>query len=384
MNAFSLGIEEEYLLVDPATRDLVVSPDPGFMAACHAAIGEQVTHEMLQAQVEIGTRPCADVQAARSELRGLRAVVAAAARDHGMAIIASSTHPFAKWRSLKRVAKERYDELARDLRILAERLVICGMHVHVGIDDADERIDLMTQATYFLPHLLTLSTSSPFWQGTDTGLKAYRPTVFRDLPRSGLPEPLENDRQWQDLLQTLADTDLCHDGTKIWWDLRPSARFPTLELRVCDVCTRLDDALAIAAVYQALIATLHRLRRNNQSWRRYRQLLIEENKWRAQRYGVEGSLADFGCRQLKPFADLLDELIDIIGDEAMRLGCRAELEHCRRIVTRGTSAEGQLQVYRHKIDAGASEDEALRAVVDWLVTATHDGLDVTPLAPPDA
>ncbi len=378
MSQFSLGIEEEYLLVDPQTRNLVVSPDPAFMRACHEAIGEHVAHELLQAQVEIGTPPCADIRSARRELKRLRAVVAQAARDYGMSIIASSTHPFAKWRSLKRVAKQRYDELARDLCILADRLVICGMHVHVGIDDPDERIDLMNQASYFLPHLLTLSTSSPFWQGNDTGLKAYRPTIFRDLPRSGLPEMLENDRQWQDLLATLDETGLCHDGSKIWWDLRPSVRFPTLEMRVCDICTRLEDALAVTALFQSLIATLHRLRTNNQSWRRYRQLLIEENKWRAQRYGVSGSLADFGCRRLKPFADLIDELIEIVGDEAERLGCLTEVKHTRQIAADGTSADHQLSVYNHAIDAGASEEEALIAVVDWLIAATHEGLGIEP------
>jgi carboxylate-amine ligase len=373
MSQFSLGIEEEYLLVDPVTRDLVAAPDPGFMEACRAALGDCVAHELLQAQVEIDTPPCADVAEVADRLKRLRGGVVAAAEAHGMAVIACSTHPFARWRAQRRVARERYDELARDLRILADRLAICGMHVHVGVDDADERVDLMNQATYFLPHLLTLSTSSPFWQGEPSGLMAYRPTIFRDLPRSGIPEPLENHRHWQELLATLADTGLCKDGSKIWWDLRPSIHFPTLEMRICDICTRVDDAVTIAAVFQALIATLHRLKRNNQSWRCYRRLLIEENKWRAQRYGVGGALADFGCRRLKPFAELVEELVELVEAEAERLGCAEEVRRARTIAADGTSADHQLRVYQERLDAGASADEALLAVVDWLIATTRAG-----------
>ncbi len=374
MSQFSLGIEEEYLLVDPETRDLVASPDPAFMDACRDIAGDRVTNELLQAQVEIDTPACSDVATAAKELRRLRAAVITAAGAHGMAVIASSTHPFAQWRSLKRVTKQRYDQLARDFRIIADRLAICGMHVHVGIDDADERIDLMNQATYFLPHLLTLSTSSPFWQGEHSGLMAYRPTVFRDLPRSGLPEHLENDRQWQDLLGTLEETGLCDDGSKIWWDLRPSINFPTLELRVCDICTRVEDAVAISALFQSLVATLHRLRQRNQSWRYYRHLLIEENKWRAQRYGVRGDLADFGCRNLKPFSDLIEELIEIVEEAALELGCLAEVSRVRAIVAEGTSADHQLRVHQESLDAGADGKEALIAVVDWLIETTRAGI----------
>jgi carboxylate-amine ligase len=374
MSPFSLGIEEEYLLVDPETRDLVASPDPGFMESCRATLGDCVAHELLQAQVEIDTPPCADVAELAHRLRRLRGGVVDAAARHGMAVIACSTHPFADWRALKRVSRDRYNELARDLRILADRLAICGMHVHVGVEDPDERVDLMNQATYFLPHLLTLSTSSPFWQGEPSGLMAYRPTIFRDLPRSGIPEPLENHRHWQELLGTLADTGLCKDGSKVWWDLRPSIHFPTLEMRICDICTRVDDAVTIVALFQALIATLHRLRRNNQSWRCYRRLLIEENKWRAQRYGVGGELADFGCRRLKPFTALVDELVELVTPEAERLGCAAEVRRARAIVADGTSADHQLRVYHEHLEAGASKHEAVVAVVDWLIATTRAGI----------
>jgi carboxylate-amine ligase len=373
MSQFSLGVEEEYLLVDPETRDLVASPDPAFMDTCRELLGDCVGHELLQAQVEIDTPPCPDVAEVGDTLRRLRGGVVAAAERHGMAVVACSTHPFANWRLLKRVTRDRYDELARDLRILADRLAICGMHVHVGVDDADERVDLMNQATYFLPHLLTLSTSSPFWQGEWSGLMAYRPTIFRDLPRSGLPEPLENHRHWQELLATLADTGLCKDGSKVWWDLRPSIHFPTLEMRICDICTRVDDAITIAALFQALVAMLHRLRRNNQSWRCYRRLLIEENKWRAQRYGVGGDLADFGCRRLKPFGELVAELVELVHDEAERLGCAEEVRRARDIAAAGTSADHQLRVYHERLEAGATKHVALVAVVDWLIATTRAG-----------
>ena len=374
VSAFSLGIEEEYLLVDPVSRDLVASPDPAFMRRCEELVGDRVAHELLQAQVEIDTPPCADVAELRAALRHLRGGIVTAAEEHGMAVVAASTHPFAEWRALKRVSRERYDELARDLRMLADRLAICGMHVHVGVDDPDERVDLMTQATYFLPHLLCLSTSSPFWRGEPSGLMAYRPTVFRDLPRTGLPEPLESHRHWQELLATLEETGLCKDGSKVWWDLRPSIHFPTLEMRICDVCTRLEDAVTIAALFQALVATLHRLKRNNQSWRQYRRLLIEENKWRAQRYGVGGALADFGCRRLKPFAELIEELVELVEAEAARLGCATEVRHARAIVAAGTSADHQLRVYQERLEAGATARDALDAVVDWLVATTRAGV----------
>ena len=229
---------------------------------------------------------------------------------------------------------------------LAERMVICGMHLHVGIEDEELRIDLMNQATYFLPHMLALSTSSPFWEGRPTGLKAYRPTIFGDLPRSGLPEYFASAEEWHHMLHQLAQTGLCDDPTKIWWDLRPSSKFPTLEMRICDICTRLEDAIAIAALWQSILATLYRLRAGNQTWRRYRRTLVDENKWLAQRYGIGGRLADYGALARKPFATLLEEIIELVRPEAERLGCLDEVLHARHIVVRGTSADRQLAVYR--------------------------------------
>ncbi|MGH6895179.1 MAG: carboxylate-amine ligase [Geminicoccaceae bacterium] len=372
--SLTLGLEEEYLLVDPASRDLVAAPPEGFMRRCEERLGERVTSELLQAQVEVGTTVCQDVGAARAQLLELRATIGAIAREFGMAIIAASTHPFANWRAQRKVEKERYLVLARDMQTLASRLVICGMHVHAGIEDDELRIDLMNQAAYFLPHLLALSTSSPFWEGQPTGLKAYRPTVFGDLPRSGLPEHFASAGEWRHMLYLLEQTGLCDDATKIWWDIRPSAKFPTLELRICDICTRLEDAITIAALWQAILAMLYRLRAGNQTWRRYRRTLVEENKWLAQRHGIAAELADFGILACKPFGVLLEEIVELVRDEAMRLGCLPEVLRAREILDRGTSADQQLTVYARARAAGAGEREATQAVVDWLIEESMVGV----------
>jgi glutamate---cysteine ligase / carboxylate-amine ligase len=372
--ALTLGIEEEYLLVDLETRELVTRQDPGFMRTCQARLGEQVTHELLQSQVEVGTRVCRNVAEARADLARLRATVADTARRHGMGLVAASTHPTAAWRDQQNVDKDRYRNLTEDYQQVARRLVICGMHVHAGIEDDELRIDLMNQLAYFLPHLLALSTSSPFWQGEDTGLKSYRLTVFGNLPRTGVPETFESYGEWLRLLQVMDETGVCDDPTKIWWDARPSAKHPTLEMRVCDVCTTLEDTLTIAALYQSLLGALWRLRARNQTWRLYRRILIEENKWRAQRWGTEGKLADYGRRSLVPYADLLDELIALVAEEADRLACRAEVERAREIVARGTSADRQRWIYKATLTEGASPPEARRAVVDWLLQETVAGL----------
>jgi glutamate---cysteine ligase / carboxylate-amine ligase len=372
--SLSLGIEEEYLLVDPGTGDLVSSPGDGFMPACTAALGDQVMHELLQSQVEVGTRVCPDVGAARAELRRLRRAVAGVARDHGLAIVAASTHPTASWSEQQSTDKDRYQALTEDLQVLARRQVISGMHIHAAVEDEDLRIDLMNQVGYFLPHLLALSTSSPFWRGHDTGLKAYRRAIADDLPRSGTPEVFESWREWQRLLEILAETGLVGDPTQIWWDIRPSARHPTLELRITDICTELEDALTIAALYQSLLHHLWRLRACNQSWRLYRRILLDENKWRAQRRGVGAELADFAAGRLKTMAELVEELVELLSEDARELGCLPELERARAIVAQGTSADRQLAVYRAALDQGAEPQEALRAVVRWLVGATLQGV----------
>jgi carboxylate-amine ligase len=365
--SFTLGVEEEYLVVDRDSRDLVAEPTPAFLDACRDAVGDQVTAEFLQCQVEVGTRPHATVAEAVGELAGLRRAVAEAAQAHGYAAIAASTHPFARWRAQSVTRKERYDGLWADIGLPAWRMLICAMHVHVGIEDPDQRIDLMNQASYFLPHLLALSGSSPFWEGVDTQLSSYRLTVFGALPRTGLPDPLASDAEYRHLVERLVEAGCIEDGTKIWWDIRPSARFPTLECRVTDICPRLRDAAALAALYQSLLAYLDRLRRSNQRWRMYPATLIGENRWRAQRYGCEGALVDLAAGSLASVPQLVEELIHLVGEDAERLGCRDELLGLRRIAAEGSSARRQRQAHAAALEGGASPEEALRAVVDQLM-----------------
>ena len=371
---FTIGIEEEYLLVDPASRNLIREAPEGLLAECQRRLGEQVTPEFLQSQIEVGTRVCRSVAEARAELSKLRRTVAGVAKEHGLAMIAASTHPLAIWGEQQMTAKERYRILARDLQEVGRRLVICGMHVHVGIEDDDHRIDLMSQLAYFLPHLLALSTSSPFWEGHRTGLMSYRIAVWDELPRTGLPESFESYSEYQRHVQTLVNAGLIEDATKIWWDLRPSARFPTLEMRITDVCTRVEDAVCVAALYLCWLRMLHRLRRENQRWRRYSAMLISENRWLAQRYGFERGLVDFGAGRLVPYPQLVEEILELIREDAEHFECRAEVEHARTIVQRGTSAHWQIQTYEEALERGASEKEALEEVVDLLIRESVHGL----------
>ena len=365
--SLTLGIEEEYLIVDRKTRDLVREPDAGFLAACDELLGEQVTGEYLQCQVEVGTRPHHRVSDARVDLVGLRKGVCEAAAAFGYAPVAASTHPFAKWREQTHTRKERYDALHDDLGQPVRRMLICGMHMHIGIEDEDLRIDLMNQVTYFLPHILALSCSSPYWEGDDTGLASYRLTVFDALPRTGLPDVLGSYGEYTRMLTHLVKAGCIEDSSKIWWDIRPSSKFPTVEQRVTDVCSSVEDVVAIAAVYQSLMSFLFRLRQKNQRWRVYPQTLILENRWQAQRYGARGKLIDHGRSEMAPMADLMEELIELIGEDAERLGCAEELAHVRAITRNGNSADRQRANYRAAIDAGAESHEACVAVVDGLI-----------------
>ncbi len=372
---FTIGIEEEYLLVDPATGDLVSDQDvqEAIIEDVKAAITEDIgmaTPEFLKAQVEVGTAVCHSLQSARDRLRMLRTEVAEAAGKRGLAPIAASTHPTAVWSRLQHTDKERYAMLANDLQEVARRLVICGMHVHVGIADNEHRIDLLGQIAYFLPHLLVLTTSSPFWQGRDTGLKCYRLSIFDELPRTGLPEHFDSWSHYEKHVNALVTSGALQDGSKLWWDIRPHFKFPTLEMRIADICTRLEDGIAVAAVYGCLLSMLQRLRRKNQRWRNYSNMLIQENRWRAQRYGMDKGLIDFGITETVPYADLLDEILDLTAEDADRLRCADEVAHTRTILKRGTSADNQLRVFRAARAEGKSDDVAFKEVIDWLIAAT--------------
>jgi carboxylate-amine ligase len=368
--AFTFGIEEEYHLVDLTSRDLAAAP-PALMSACEAELGGQFSPEFLSTQVEVGTRPLTSFADALAELVRLRATVARLAGEHGLAPVAVGTHPFASADRLVPTDKRRYRELAADLAGVGRRLAICGMHVHVGIEDRELRIDVMNQMRYFLPHLLVLSTSSPLWQGEDTGLKSYRLAIMRELPRTGLPGRLAGWDEYRGVVDVLVKADVIADASKIWWDIRPSERYPTLEMRITDVCSRAQDAVAVAALYVCICRMLWRLRRQNQSWRTYPVFLLEENRWRAQRYGVSGALFDFGKGELVAFPTLLDELVALVAEDADALGCRAELEHLRTIPALGTSADRQIATLARATAAGWDRRAALGAVVDQLAAETR-------------
>jgi len=367
---FTIGIEEEYLLVDKASRDLVREMPHALFDACEQALRGQVTREFLKSQIEVETQVHKTPRAAGEELATLRATVARLAGEHGLAPIAASTHPFARWSTQQPTDRERYQAIAKDLAGVGRRLVICGMHVHIGIEDDELRIDLMNQARYFLPHLLVLSTSSPFAEGEDTGLKCYRLAAYQELPRTGLPGKFESWEEYRSTVDVLVRNGVIEDASKIWWDLRPSAKFPTLEMRITDVCTRLDDAVCVASMYASIVRMLYRIRRSNQTWRSYPLFLLSENRWRAQRYGVDGTLFDFGRGELVPFRDLVDELLVLLREDAEALDCWPEVEHARTIVDRGTSANRQIACFNQLMSEGASQEDALKGVVDHLIAET--------------
>jgi len=374
--SFTLGIEEEYLLVDLETMDLASDPPPELMEECRKRCSheEQVSRELLRAQIEVGTRKCSDIASAREDLLELRRVVTEVAGNYGLAPIASSTHPFAHWADQKQTPRDRYNNLAAQMAATARRMVICGMHVHVGIDDDDLRIDLLSQMTYFLPHLLVLSTSSPFWEGSDTGLKSYRLTIFDALPRTGLPAHFSSYGEYQRHVDVLVQAGLIDDATMIWWDARPSARYPTLETRIFDMCTDIEDAICLAAMTMCILRRLYRLRLENQRWRRYSSMLVNENRWRAMRYGADEGLIDLAKGQLVPFEDLLGEILEQIDEDAAWFGCEKEVARSRTILQHGTSAHQQVAVYNEAIANGAEPDAALREVVQHLITVTRRGI----------
>jgi glutamate---cysteine ligase / carboxylate-amine ligase len=371
---FTLGIEEEYFLVDKTTCDVVGDPPGAMFAELEALLGAQVSPEFLRSQIEIGTRVCGSLAEARTDLRRLRGTIASVAAGHGMAPIAAATHPFARWEAQRTTERVRYRSLESDLQGVGRRLAICGMHVHIGILDDELRIDLLNQASYFLPHLLALSTSSPFWQGDNTGLKSYRLAVFDEMPRTGTPERFASWGEYRRHVDILVGAGLIGDATKLWWDLRPSDRFPTLEMRITDCCTTLEDTLSIAALFRCLLRMLWRLKRENQRWRLYARMLIDENRWRAQRYGFDQGLVDFGKGAIAPYAELLEEILALVDPDARHFGCLAEVAHAREILARGTSAHRQLAVFEQALSAGATRADALAAVVDWLVAETVQGV----------
>jgi carboxylate-amine ligase len=361
--SLTLGVEEEYQIIDPQTRELR-SYITEILSGEHVLMGE-VKPELHQSMVEVGTRVCRTPAEARAELVRLRRLVMELAARKGLVIAAAGTHPFSSWMQQEITPLERYVGVREDLRDLAERLLIFGTHVHIGIEDRDFLIDAMNVSRYFVPHVLALSTSSPFWMGRLTGLKSYRSVIFRNFPRTGTPPALSAWNDYAALLASLVRTGCVPDGSKIWWDVRPNHSYPTLEFRVCDVCTRVDEAVAIAAILQAIVAKLWKLRRDNMTFRVYPSTFVEENKWRAVRYGLDGRLIDFGREEERPAPALIRELIGWFIDDVLdELGSRREVEYAYTILEKGTSADRQLETFRRTGD--------LKSVVDQLVAETSD------------
>jgi len=365
--SLSLGIEEEYQIVDPETRELR-SYITEFIANGKLVLMEcALKPELHQAMVELGTPVCKDIAQLKEALVKQRRFICRLARSKGVEIVAASTHPFSKWMDQPVTPYERYLGVLEEMQLLAQRLLIFGMHVHVGVEDRTFAIDAMNVVRYMLPHILALSTSSPFWMGRRTGMKSYRANIFEDFPRSGISDVYRTPADFDALVRTLVNTGCIPDGSKIWWDVRPHHQYPTLEFRICDICTRVDEAVAIAALFQAIVLWLWKLRRKNITFRVYRRELIEENRWRAARYGLDGKLIDFGKSIELPIRRLIEELLDLVGEEIDELGTSAYLEPLQKILNNGTSADRQLNVFNE------SEGD-LKAVVDHLIAETQIGL----------
>jgi carboxylate-amine ligase len=388
----TLGIEEEYQIIDSETRELT-SYVQEMMGLGKVTLGNQLKPEFMQSQIEVGSKICRNIQEAREELVRLRRIVTEVAEQTGKKIVAAGTHPFSRWEAQAISEGARYDDLASEMKDAARRLLIFGMHVHLGFGKTPEAyelaVDILNQLRYFLPHILALTTSSPFWHGRDTGLKSYRSLVFENMPRSGIPPEFSSYAEYDHYVDLMGrvgslgrraetfkptgDRENVGDPTKIWWDARPHPDLGTLEVRICDMCTHIDEAIAVAALIQALAAKLIKLRNQNQSWRIYRSMFIEDNKWRAVRYGIDGKLIDFGKESEVPMRSLALELVNIVDDVLDELGSRQEVEYIKTILERGTSADRQLKVYYQAKQQGADNAAALGEVVDYLIEETADG-----------
>ena len=361
-HAFTIGVEEEFQIVDPDTWALR-SHVSELLTASAPALGDQIKRELHQSIVEVGTKICADVGELEDEVYRTRRELSQSAERVGLRVAAAGTHPFSSWKDQVISPGARYESIVEELQQLARSLLIFGLHIHVAVPDRTSTIELLNEARYFLPHLLALSTSSPFWQGRDTGLKSYRTTVFRRFPRSGIPDQFDSWSEYEDYVNTLVELHCIDNGKKVWWDLRPHPVFGTLEFRVCDVPTSPRATIALAALAQAIVVKLYRLRRSNLGFRIYPRALVEENKWRAARYGMDGNLIDFGRRAEVPMRDLAGELLEFVDDVVDELGSRRALQYVHQIVQEGTSADRQLAVFRQTGD--------LKAVVQWLVDETR-------------
>ena len=357
----TLGIEEEYQLIDPKTRELT-SYITEILEDGEVIFRDDVKPELLQSQIEIGSKVCNNLTELHQDLNRLRKLVKSYANKNNLDIIAAGTHPFSHWKDQVVTDKERYHGFMDSTQYVGKRMLIFGMHVHVGIKSTELRIDIMNQMRYFMPHILALSTSSPFWQGNITGFKSFRSIIFEDLPRTGIPEIFSSYKDYQSYVRTLIKSNTIDEPTKIWWDIRPHSIYPTLEFRICDCCTRMMDALSIAALIQALVAKLIILRNSNQSWRHYRGSLIHENKWRATKDGIQSKLLDLGKSKEVKYKKLMYEMLDFVDEVVDDLGSRKYINHIKTIINKGTSSDKQLEVFK--------DTDNIKDVVDHLIKET--------------
>ena len=365
---FTLGIEEEYQTVDPDTRDLRSHIHAEIIEKGKLLMQERVKAEMHQSVVEVGTSVCANIKDAKDELKKLRRHMIRLSRENGLRLASAATHPFADWRMQEVTPDERYKNIVQDMQLVARANLIFGLHVHVGVEDRETAIHLMNHARYFVPHLLALSTNSPFWLGMDTGLKSYRCKVFDKFPRTNMPDYFPSWGEYENYIKLLIKTNSIDNAKKIWWDIRPHPFFDTLEFRVCDIPMRLEETIALAALIQATVAKLYKLYAANQGFRLYRKSLLMENKWRAARYGINGKLIDFGKQMEVPERDLIEEYLAFVDDVLDELDSREEVEYIREIMKNGTGADRQLQVYQKTGD--------MKAVVDYIIEETEVGIDM--------
>ncbi|MEY2439636.1 MAG: glutamate---cysteine ligase / carboxylate-amine ligase [Verrucomicrobiota bacterium] len=368
-HVYTLGIEEEFAIVDPETRELR-SHIQEILEGGKVTLKEQIKPEMHQSVVELGTEICQSVSDARTHVIELRSKLADLAGRSGLRIASAGTHPFSHWRDQLITQGERYQEIVKDMQQLARANLIFGLHVHVGIPDRESAIHVMNQARYFLPHIYALSVNSPFWVGQDTGLKGYRLKVFERFPRTGIPDAFESLSEYEDYCKLLVKTGCVDNAKKIWWDIRLHPFFDTLEVRVCDAQSRVDDTVAIAALIQAVVVKLFKLFRQNITFRVYRRRLLDENRWRASRYGIGGKLIDFGREAEVETRSLLNELLSFVSTEVGELGSEKEMAHIERIMREGTGADRQLATYQRTHD--------MKTVVDGIVEETYEGLTVSP------
>jgi carboxylate-amine ligase len=361
--SFTIGIEEEYQTIDPVSRDLRSHIDAQIIEKGKVLLQEAVKAEMHQSVVEVGTGVCRNVAEAAVELRNLRREIIRLARDNGLRVAAAATHPFADWRFQEIYPDPRYRTIVEDMKLVARANLIFGLHVHIGVEDRETAIHIMNAARYFVPHILALSTNSPFWIGMETGFKSYRCKVFERFPRTNIPDYFPSWGEYLSFVDLLVKTGCIDNAKKIWWDIRPHPNFETLEFRVCDIPMRVEETIALAALIQATVAKLYKLYAANQGFRLYRRALIMENKWRAARYGLEGKLIDFGKKIEVPMTELVEEYLTLIDDVVDELGSRRELDYVRKIVETGTGADRQLRVYRETGD--------LKKVVDYIIEETE-------------